>query len=219
MHFKNQRNFGFGKQVGFALKRIVRSRLGEGQFLTQRDNRSRLKHLQTYMKANGIRSLELLTPHDMRAFEDFICQRVTEGELSQKYAKNIISDVSTTLCFGRGDLLLYMSPSKKLGRSSSIKERPPLAMDREVVLRAVERMEDQGFRRMGLAIGLQRSLGLRTRESAVMRISRAVREARSQGLPALRPVGSGLVRVPPLGEERRLHLRTRWRRLYRRRRR
>lgn len=180
------RNFGYGKQIGYAVKNALKDRYGEGKFATRAAHEARFKQFTTYLKDEGIKDLKKIDQNTIERFGHKLYTAVIAKEMSTSYAQNLISTVNVVMEQVRGDRILNLSPSKVVGQRSHIRVNAPKSMDRQLVNNAALLMktDSSGHRedkRGQLSIHLAREFGLRFKEAALLNLNRAVKEASTTG--------------------------------------
>jgi integrase len=78
----------------------------------------------------------------------------------------------------RGDNTFSLSPSAVVGNRTHIRTQAPLSIDRNIVDSAVSKMSDA---RAQLSVKLAREFGLRFKETALLNLNRAIKEATTLG--------------------------------------
>jgi hypothetical protein len=54
----NGKNFGYGKQISFAVKNALKDRFGDGKYATRAAHEARFNHFNSYLKEQGIKDLK-----------------------------------------------------------------------------------------------------------------------------------------------------------------
>ncbi len=182
MHRKaDQRNFGYGKQIGFAITNALQDRYGDKGIKTRCDHRARLRFFERFVKDLGVRDLRDV---DQRVIDGYIAQLKTfvgKEAIALKTAVNRLSSMNVLLTQVRRDKLLFVSPSKSLGRLKSVRTVAPIGMENEQVEMAADKLTAQGHADVAVALRLCRYFGLRIREAALLNIPNAIRQVKKRG--------------------------------------
>ena len=178
MRTNKARNFGFGKQMNYAVNQVIDDRYGGGQYGTVAAHRDRFVFFQRFLKDRFCVADLRYVSHEMVLEYAYVVARQVEDELiAVKTAKNRISTVNVVLSHMRGDSLCYVAPASVLGNVSSIRRVAPSGLELSKVELASQRLEALGHDSSAMAVRLVRMLGLRIREAGLMNLKRAVREA------------------------------------------
>lgn len=162
----------------FAVKNALKDRYGDGKFATRAAHEARFKHFANYIKAEGINDLRKVDGSSITRYSETITNLVNAGDMKVAYAQNLLSTVNVVMQQMRGDNKLSLSPSIVVGQRTHIRVEPPKSIDRVLVQSTLERM---GCPRAQASVGLAREFGLRFKETALLNLNRALKEATSLG--------------------------------------
>lgn len=172
------RNYGYGKQIGHAVKNILKDRFGDGKYASRAAHEARFKHFTKYLQDEGIKDLKKIDQDIISKFGQGLIVAIQENQVSVAYAQNLLSTVNVVMSHARGDNSLNVSPSRMVGNRSHIRTQAPISIDRSKVADAVSRMNDP---RAKVSVQLAREFGLRFKETALLNLNRAIKEASAFG--------------------------------------
>ena len=180
------RNFGYGKQIGYAVKNALKDRYGEGKFATRAAHEARFTHFTNYLKETGIKDLRKIDQTTINNYGQELNVFVKANEMSISYAQNLLSTVNVVMEQVRGDKTLSQSPAKAVGQRCHIRAHPPKSLDRQLVAQAVSQMDGkqtglQDDKRAQLTVLLAREFGLRFKETALLNLNRVIKEVTATG--------------------------------------
>ncbi len=173
------RNFGYGKQMGYAGANALRE-LYQGHFDTVHSHAERWGQFAAWAKENGIRDSAKVTNETLQQYGTVLKERVGRGALSVSYAQNLLSSANVTLSALRGDRRIGISPSQSVGRRSTVRESAP-NMDRLSVAQAALRLRENAHERAACVVELTRALGLREKEAILLNLPKALSSAEKTG--------------------------------------
>jgi len=130
-------------------------------------------------KGQGIKRMEKIARDDVVRYGVELAGKVKAGEMEASTAQNYLSAVNTVMEIARGDQAVSVSPTADCG----IGKRTGIATASRAVSEAehkdaLERLPE----RLGAILELERHLGLRFKESALLDARRALRDASAEGL-------------------------------------
>ncbi|MBU2919064.1 integrase domain-containing protein [Psychrosphaera sp. F3M07] len=172
------RNYGYGKQTMFAVKNALKDKYGGGKFATRAAHEARFKHFANYINAEGINDLRKVDENTFTRYSKTITNSVNAGDMKVTYAQNLLSTVNVVMEQMRGDTNLSVSPSATVGQRTHIRSEAPKSVDRAMVQSAVEKMTCP---RAQASVPLAREFGLRFKETALLNLNRAIKEASTLG--------------------------------------
>ncbi len=176
------RNFGYGKMMEYAGKNALRDCYNGGHHATVAAHTERWGKFTQFSRDNGIRDMRDVSRETVEKFADSLREKVSLGNMEISYAQNLISSVNTVLSFVREDKNCYISPSQAVGGERiSVRQEPPLSLDRERVEAAAAALREAGHERGAVALEAGRELGLRLKESLLLDYKGALREATETG--------------------------------------
>lgn len=176
--YDSRRNFGFGKNLGFAGKNALRERYGHGHFATVAAHEKRFARFADHLKIQGIQDARQITT---RHVEDY-ARHLRDEHQAIATIQNAVSSINTTLAALRGDATLWVSPRKAAGASRvTTRHTIPTGLDLQKVQACQQAMIHAKMPRAAAVIGLARTLGLRQREAALANLARLKREMEQTG--------------------------------------
>jgi hypothetical protein len=181
MKVGGRRNFGYGKRLAWAGANALRDRYGDGCYGTRAAHAARWRLFAEFAHCEAVKDARDVTTELVRRFGLALSTRVRTGELSVRYAQNLLSTVNVVLETMRGDRTLRIAPAAIVGQRSGVRAAPPVSLDRDGVDAAIARTVAEGEERTGLVAALARELGLRFREASLLDSRSALKEARKNG--------------------------------------
>jgi hypothetical protein len=175
---KGGRNFGYGKQLNYAVKHLLKDKYGEGKYATRAAHEARFKYVVKFLKHEGIKDLKKIDLDSMKQLGSTLNRAVTQGTMSVAYAQNVLSTCNVVLSHARGDNRLRMSPAKEVGKRSHVRQELPKSLCRSTLSRSVQNITDL---RVRSSVMLAREFGLRFKETALLNLNRALKEATALG--------------------------------------
>lgn len=172
------KNYGYGKQIGFAVKNALKDRYGEGKYATRAAHEARFAHFNNYLRNEGIKDLKKIDEHTINKYGQTLNATLKQKTMSVAYAQNLISTVNVVMNQVRGDQQLQVSPSSIVGNRTYIRTDTPKSMDRNIVDSAVSKMSDA---RAQVSVQLAREFGLRFKETGLLNLNRAIKEGSTLG--------------------------------------
>ena len=176
-----QRNFGYGKQLGWAGRNALASRYGEGHFATRAAHSERWERFVAYVQSQGIRDARAIDRKMIEGYGRQLADAVRQGNATVSYAQNLLSTVNVVLQTLRGDRALQVSPAKLVGQRAHVRVHAPAGMDRERVGNAIQALRDKGEHGTATVAALARDLGLRFREASLLDAKGALKQAYAFG--------------------------------------
>jgi integrase len=181
MKVGGRRNFGYGKRLWWAGKNALRDRYGDGCYGSRAAHEARWRHFAEYAKCRGVKDARDVTRELIVEYGEALSAKVGLGELSVRYAQNLLSTVNVVMETMRGDRCVRVTPAALVGKRRNVRSEAPEGLDRSVVDRAILALNDQGENRAALVAALARYFGLRFREACMLDSRRALRDAIERG--------------------------------------
>ena len=172
-------NYGLGNRdmawAGYnALKRNASGRSFSGIDTTS----MRWGRFCEWAKGQGIKRMEKIGKPDVVRYGIELAGQVKAGQMEESTAQNYLSAVNVVMEIARGDKAVSVSPTADCG----IGKRTGIATASRAVSEEEHRQVQESLsERLGAILELQRRLGLRFKESALLDARRALREASAEG--------------------------------------
>ncbi len=147
------RNFGFGKQMGWAGYQALRDAYRDGRYATVAAHGERWGQFAAWAKGQGVRDSRAISRDTVTAYGQELTTQVREGTLSVAYAQNLLSSVNVVLDALRGDRQVRVSPSALVGERNNLRGTPPAGLDREAVRQCCEHLRGLGHPRVAAVAG------------------------------------------------------------------
>lgn len=176
MKVGGRRNFGYGKRLWWAGTNALRDRFGDGCYGTRAAHAARWQQFADYAKQHAVKDARDVTSELIETFGRALSAKVEAGELSVRYAQNLLSTVNVVMETMRGDRSVRVAPATLVGQRRNVRSETPASLDRSTVDRATARLETEGEARTALVASLARDLGLRFREASLLDSRRALKE-------------------------------------------
>lgn len=181
MKVGGRRNFGYGKKLAWAGRNALRDRYGDGCYGTRAAHAARWRLFAEFAQHQTVKDAREVTGALVERFGRALAARVGTGELSVRYAQNLLSTVNVVLETMRGDRALRIAPATLVGQRRSVRAAAPISLERSRVDAAITRAVADGEERTALVAAIARDLGLRFREASLLDSRRALKEARERG--------------------------------------
>jgi hypothetical protein len=197
--YDSERNFGFGKQIGWAGREALREAFGRGHYATVAAHSARWNRFTSWLRGRGIDNACSITLSALQDYADEIKNGVENGEIKVAYGQNLLSSVNVVLESLRGDRQIRVEPAHIVGRRSAIRVELPTTCDWARVTDALAALRGAGYTRAAVVLELARTWGLRSREASLLDSKKALREVntRSQITVASGTKG-GRTRIVPM---------------------
>ncbi|SDR79982.1 hypothetical protein SAMN05216271_0428 [Halopseudomonas sabulinigri] len=178
-----KRNFGFGRQLRYAMSQAVNSFYGErDHYSTRRTHNYRLRIFARFCRKNGLVDARLITQSTLDLYGEYLRDRlqgdfvwpdgIVDKRISIAYAHNLISTANTVLFAMRRNSKIELSALRVLNKSRSHVRKEPANADQAAVYQAVARMLIQGDRRGAAVVLLARHWGMRAQEATLQDLQR-----------------------------------------------
>jgi hypothetical protein len=181
MKVGGRRNFGYGKRLAWAGANALHDRYGEGCYGTRAAHAARWRLFAQFAQHQAVKDARDVTAELIERFGRSLSARVGVGELSVRYAQNLLSTVNVVLETMRGDRTLRIAPAALVGQRRSVRAAVPVSLDRSRVDAAIARAVAAGEERTALVAALARELGLRFREASLLDSRAALKEVAGHG--------------------------------------
>ena len=180
------RNFGFGRQLGYAGPQALQDLFGDGHYATVKAHSDRWQAFVRWCRSEqgpGLNDARQIDRQVLMHYAAHVREQVDQGNIGIATAQNRLSSVNRTLAALRGDQNIRIgSPSKALGLlRSSVRIEAPLGQDREQVERVARALSDHQQLRISAIVYLARETGMRLREAVLADLPRLKREVRELG--------------------------------------
>jgi len=183
---RDGRNFGYGRQLGYAGRQALEDLFAGGHFATVKAHSDRWQAFVHWCRSesgpgyNDARQIDRQTLDDYAAY---LRQQIQHGELCIATAQNRLSSVNRTLAALRGDQdVRVISPSQALGQHrSNVRIQAPDGQDQQQVQRLLRVLVEQKYERVAAIVMLARNTGMRLREAILADLPRLHQEATQLG--------------------------------------
>lgn len=174
----SKKNHGWGRKLTYAAHNALRENCKS--INTVKSHKQRWTYAAKFFKENGINDVSKMKKEHLTQFAQHVQEKVTRGEMSKSYAKNVLSSTNKVLETLRGDRDMRVRPAAYVGERSQVRSHP-VQTRRAAITRAARRLDQRGHERAAQTIRAARDLGLRLREAAQLDYRRAYDEARRHG--------------------------------------
>lgn len=196
------KNFGFGHQFGWAARQALIDRYGDGHYGTVQAHADRFLKLVQFCRPLGVRDARDVSLLTVENYGQYLVDLISDGELAVSYAQNLLSSVNVVMTSFRGDRVIFLRPSKIVGKRNHIRTERPIYISVEDVLGRFHQMVLLGEFEVAAIIRLARFLGLRFRECALLNAVVALKEAvRNSCVSIVRGAKGGRPRQIPVINE------------------
>lgn len=176
---RKSRNYGYGKQISFAGKNVLRESYNEGHFATVNTHHKRWVKFCVWLKVIGnIKDAKDVTKEILESYGRHLYEQVFNDDISVAYAQNLLSSVNTVLELLRQDQFVKISPSKFLGKRNNVRETPPLSLNMKNVNFAIAELNVTGNKIAAAVFSSARAFGLREREAVLLDYNIALKQGR-----------------------------------------
>lgn len=172
-----KKNFGFGRQLAWAGKRVLLDRYGSGHFATRTAHAERWNRFAEFAKQHGINDARKIDKHFIKTYALYLKNEVDNHQMKVTYAQNLLSTVNIILETLRKDRVMHISPSYYVGKRSHVRTTPP-EMNRNVLTNITDSLRNQQHHRVAIIAELARNFGLRFREASLFNANEAIKQAR-----------------------------------------
>ena len=179
--FESRRNYGYGKQLEFAVKNALGCRYGGGHYSSTATHITRFRPAAAFFRAAGIKDARDIDSALVQRYAKSVATRVGQEEIGLQYAQNLISTVNVVLSTMRGNRALEISPRKALGTRSRVRVEPPGGIDVDIVEKCIANMREAGLHRAATVTEFARYGGMRLREAVLANLPRLAEEIAIEG--------------------------------------
>lgn len=173
---RDVRNFGFGRDMGYAGKVVLRRQFGAGHYGTRRGHGDRWVFFAKLMRREyGIRDMRLITGDHVREFVD---TRLENGYAATTL-HNDISTINVIQGYATEGRWRSLSPRALVGPRDNVRRETPASYAPQTEQLAAELMA--GTPRAGAAFFLARAFGVRSREASLADLLDWIQEAVAHG--------------------------------------
>ena len=166
MSNSKMKNYGFGRQMGFAIRLAIGKYYGSGRFSTRHSHYERLRPFERFLRTIKVRDLREIGKEQVAAYAHHLAGRCSRRELSVNTARNRLSSVNVLLA-ALSQWGLKQSAGGLMAARKTCRVDEPLGIFPIVVDAAVERLVNAGEIRLAVLIGLARYSGARFREASL----------------------------------------------------
>ena len=183
---RDERNFGYGRQLSYAGPQALRDLFGGGHYGTVKAHSDRWQAFVRWCRSEdgpGVNDAQQIDRQTLLDYVGHLRQQVDQGEHAIATAQNRLSRVNRTMAALRGDPDVKVpNPSKALGmQRTAIRTTAPQGQDREHVMRIVDALCEHQLARAAAIAQLARATGMRLREAILADLPRLKREAEQYG--------------------------------------
>ena len=166
MRNTKRKNFGFGRQMAYAMRLAIGKYYGSGRFGTRHSHYERLRPFERFLRNAKVRDLREIGKEQVEAYADHLAERCSRRELSVNTARNRLSSVNVLLA-AVSKSELKQSARGLMAARKTCRVDEPLGISPVVVDAAIERLVNAGEVRLAVLIGLARFTGARFREASL----------------------------------------------------
>lgn len=183
---RDERNFGYGRQLSYAGPQALKDMFGGGHYGTAKAHSDRWQAFVRWCRSEdgpGFNDARQIDRQTLLDYAGYLRQQVEQGELAIATAQNRLSSANRTMAALRGDQYVKVSsPSKALGlQRTTVRTAAPQGQDREQVKRIVEALCEYQLPRAAAIVQLARATGMRLREAILADLPRLKHEAEQYG--------------------------------------
>ncbi|NWF11434.1 integrase domain-containing protein [Pseudomonas salomonii] len=183
---RDERNFGYGRQLSYAGPQALKDMFGGGHYGTVKAHSDRWQAFVRWCRSEdgpGFNDARQIDRQTLLDYAGYLRQQVEQGELAIATAQNRLSSANRTMAALRGDQYVKVSsPSKALGlQRKTVRTAAPQGQDREQVKRIVEALCEYQLPRAAAIVQLARATGMRLREAILADLPRLKHEAEQYG--------------------------------------
>jgi len=166
------------KAVYFALTEHVQQRVKSNG--SRSTVVARFRQFVKFARDHNARRLEFVTPELVQAYGRELADRVDNGEMSARYAQNLVSAVNTAMRAVTREQWQSVSP-RGCGIASRRNVRTVAPPSVQTAREAIADMRNNGMERQAAIAELALELGLRSREASCLDARTALAQARESG--------------------------------------
>ena len=83
-----RRNYGYGKQLAYAVNKAISDHYGDGRFATRAANFSRMKPVIAFMESRGVKDFRDVDAELVGDYVELLLEQVNTGQLAITTAHN-----------------------------------------------------------------------------------------------------------------------------------
>ena len=183
---RDDRNFGYGRQLSYAGPQALKDMFGEGHYGTVKAHCDRWQAFVKWCRSEqgpGINDARQIDRKVLADYAAYLRDVVRRGDLAVSTAQNRLSSINRTMAALRGDQYVKLpSPSKALEMQRvGVRHSAPQGQDRQQVKQIVDALCRHHQLRAAAIVLLARSTGIRLREAILADLPRLSREANDLG--------------------------------------
>ncbi len=198
----NLRNFGLkNRDMGRALHNAYQEN-GNG-YTANATVKTSLHQFAQFLKESGVRDLKNVQKEHVKAYAQQLLERYENDSISASTAQNYLSAINVAMSNARMDKQCHINPVKDSGfpTKSGIAE-----MNKSVTYETLEEVKRELPARLSAQLNLQRTLGLRFKESALIDAKKSLTEAIETGKVTIENgTKGGRARVIPITGQPQIH--------------
>ncbi|WP_417533666.1 integrase domain-containing protein [Marinobacterium stanieri] len=177
-HQKN--NFGFGRSITYAVKKLLSYVYGGGHHVTRATHGARFSIFIDFLSEYDVHDARFITQEHANYYAELIQRSVSEGRWSLAYGHNLISSFNVVMRHFRRNSDLKIKASDYLVQRNYVRKKTPYVNDSSIN-QSIEILRSSGKERAAAVLGLVRCFGLRLREAILMDLDRCWREYEKTG--------------------------------------
>lgn len=171
-------NYGAGSRDMADAGRMILSKRSCNGFKTKSDLADRWRIFAIWSENHGIKKMENVTPDLVIRYGQYQQELIQSNERTASTAKNYVSAVNTVMRLATAGKWKPVAPGKDCGiqkRKYIPEKSKALSEERHIVI------QDKISERLASMMELQRTIGLRFKESALINPLKALKEANTKG--------------------------------------
>lgn len=171
------RNFGLRhRNAGKALQNAYA--LSSNGYASNATVKTALKHFNKHIKEVGIKDLRKVERHHVQSFAENMAGRYERGEISISTAQNYIASVNVAMSNARLDKKCHVNAVRDIG----LPQRTGIAtVDKTITESTLTEIKSQLSNRLSAQLDLQKTLGLRCKESSLIDAGKCLSKAIKTG--------------------------------------
>ncbi len=176
-----KKNYGYGRQLKFAIRSLLEDRYGSGRFGTRCTYVNDLVPFQRHLKERGVTDLRRLEAQTIIDYGSAISAHCEIGEIAPSTGANRITAVNALLSSLPGGRKFRLVARDFVPARCKERTTPPLGLEPEKVECAVDILISNGEMRIAIVIAVARFCGARIREASLLDLGGARRSIRESG--------------------------------------
>lgn len=177
-HQKN--NFGFGRSITYAVKKLLSYVYGGGHHVTRATHHARFSIFIDFLSEYDVHDVRFITQDHADYYAELIQRSVSDGRMSLAYGHNLISSFNVVMRHFRRNSDIKIKASDYLVQRDYVRKKTPDVNDSSIN-QSIEILRSSGKERAAAVLGLVRCFGLRLREAILMDLDRCWREYEKTG--------------------------------------